>query len=212
MNARHLLLGMLIAAYASGAAAQSCWSPKGDIAPSLFADNKARNIGDTLTIIIVENITAKENRNTTTAQELDWSGKIKRVLFPNILSHTERHADGTVKATHMPEWAWNASREFKGGGTINNKKSVQARIAVRVIDVLPNRNLVVEGIRSVTIADEEQKMVLTGIVRPTDILFDNTVLSTQVADARIMFYGKGTLSNNQRKGWVTRLLEWVNPF
>ena len=211
MNARYLfLVALLSAVHSSYSAAQSIWSPKREIAPSLFADNKARDIGDTLTIIIVENTSAKEDRNTSTSQEVDWSGKITRLMYPNILRHQDRKTDGS-KNSYMPEWAWNAGRDFEGGGSINNKQSVSARIGVRVIDVLPNRNLVIEGTRSVLVADQEQKMVLTGVVRPTDIRHDNTVLSTQVADASIVFHGEGTLSSNQRKGWITRVLEWINP-
>jgi len=191
--------------------AQSCWSPNRSVAPPLFADNKARNIGDVLTILIVEQSSASKNQNTNTSQELDWSGKITRVIFPDWLKRTSHAPDGT-KAQYMPEWAWNKDRSFKGGGTISNAETVKARITVRVIDVLPNGNLVVEGTRSVTVADEEQKMVLTGVVRPTDIQPDNTVLSGFVADARILFHGRGTLSSNQRKGLITRFLEWVNIF
>lgn len=194
-----------------GRGQSSSWSSNRSIAPHLFADNKAQNVGDALTIVIVESSRASKSNNTKTNQELDWSGKITRVLFPEWLRHTTRNTDGT-KNQYMPEWAWGKKRDFQGGGTINNSETIQARITVQVIDVLPNGNLVVEGTRSVSVADEEQKMVLTGIVRPTDIQPDNTVLSSYVADARILFYGKGTLSNNQRKGLITRFLEWVNLF
>jgi flagellar L-ring protein precursor FlgH len=81
-----------------------------------------------------------------------------------------------------------------------------------VIDRLPNHNLVVQGTRRTAFSGETQDAVLRGIVRPEDIAANNTVFSYNVADATITFVSKGTVSNNQKKGWFTRLWEKVTPF
>jgi len=87
-----------------------------------------------------------------------------------------------------------------------------ARVAVRVIDVLPNHNLVIEGKRETSFSKEKQTVVLHGVVRAEDVSYDNTVMSYNVADATIKIDGKGTVSDSQNKGWFTRILDKVNPF
>jgi flagellar L-ring protein precursor FlgH len=83
---------------------------------------------------------------------------------------------------------------------------------VRVIDVLPNQNLVIEGKRQTSFGGETQDIILRGIVRPADITANNTVFSYNVADATIKFSGKGAVSETQRKGWFTRVWEKLTPF
>ena len=87
-----------------------------------------------------------------------------------------------------------------------------AHIAVKVIDVLPNRSLVVEGKRETSFSGEKQTIVLHGLVRAEDVASDNTVLSYNIADATIQIIGKGTVSSTQNKGWFTRIYDFVNPF
>jgi len=78
--------------------------------------------------------------------------------------------------------------------------------------VLPNRHLVVEGTRHTSFGGEKQDIILRGVVRPEDIAANNTVFSYHVADATIQIVNKGTVTDSQRKGWLTRLWEVVTPF
>ena len=81
-----------------------------------------------------------------------------------------------------------------------------------VVDVLPNGNLVIEGVHLVTFAGETQYVVLHGLVRPDDIVSNNTILSTNIADARIEFYNQGSLTDMQNRGWLSKLYEKLRPF
>jgi flagellar L-ring protein precursor FlgH len=85
-------------------------------------------------------------------------------------------------------------------------------VAVKVVDVLPNHNLVIEGRRETAFSSERQTIVLHGIIRPEDIASDDTVLSYNIADATISITGKGTVSDTQRKGWFTHAWDKVTPF
>ena len=107
---------------------------------------------------------------------------------------------------------FSAKSDFEGGGTINNSERIIARIAVQVVDVLPNHNLVIEGRRNTAFAGETQDAVLRGIVRTADITSANTVFSYNVADASIKFISKGSVSNVQKKGWFTRAWDKISPF
>jgi len=75
--------------------------------------------------------------------------------------------------------------------------------------VLANGDLVITGLRTIIVNGEEQKITLSGIVRPADILANNSVYSYNIADARIAFEGNGVVSSAQGPGWITKLLHWI---
>ena len=81
-----------------------------------------------------------------------------------------------------------------------------------IADVLPNGNLVLEGARRVSFSGETQHVVLRGIVRPADISPANTVLSTNIAEARLEFLSEGELSSAQKRGWLSKLYQALRPF
>ena len=112
----------------------------------------------------------------------------------------------------LPSMKFDSSHSFDGGGTINNNEQIVANVPVRVVDVLPNRNLVVEGTRHTSFANEQQDIVLRGVVRPEDISPTNTVYSCSVADATVKIINKGTVTESQRKGWFMQLWEKLTPF
>ena len=115
----------------------------------------------------------------------------------------------------MPEIdsvASGGATEYTGGGEIKNTQTIATRCAVQVIDTLPNGNLVVEGIREISFSKERQFASLRGIIRTYDVQADNTVLSSNVADARIEIVSEGTLTEAQKKGWLLRIGEKINPF
>ncbi|MEI6871259.1 MAG: flagellar basal body L-ring protein FlgH, partial [Verrucomicrobiota bacterium] len=97
-------------------------------------------------------------------------------------------------------------------GTLENKQVLTAEMTVQVIDVLPNGNLVIEGIRQVSFSKERQFMSLRGIIRPGDVSAGNTVPSGMVADARIDVVSEGSVSDAQKKGWLLRLDEKISPY
>ena len=112
----------------------------------------------------------------------------------------------------MPAANYNSDLKHDGSGAINNSESIVAHVAVKVIDVLPNKNLVIEGKRETSFSGEHQTIVLHGVVRSEDVTGANTVLSYNVADASIQIIGKGTVTDTQNKGWFTRIWDKLNPF
>lgn len=103
------------------------------------------------------------------------------------------------------------STSYNGGGSITNSQTVNSQAAVTVIDVLPNGNMVIEGVRLVRFSKEAQFASLRGIVRKADIQSGNTVLSTNIADAQVEFVSEGSLTDAQKQGWLLRLAGKVNP-
>ena len=94
----------------------------------------------------------------------------------------------------------NTSSKYDGSGSTTRKENLNATITARVVDVLANGNLLIEGRRNVMVNHEDQIIVLEGTVRPKDISADNLVNSAQIADARITYSGKGIVSDRQQSG------------
>jgi flagellar L-ring protein FlgH len=194
----------ILTAWCGTAQAQSLW--KDGASRSMVADKRAGQVGDILTIIVQENNTASKDQNTRTSKESGLNAAIEAFLYS---------PDASKLLTHngkMPAIKLNSKQNFEGGGRISNAEKVTARIAVRVIDVLPNQNLVIEGTRQIAFSGETQDAILRGVVRTADIAANNTVFSYNVADATIKYVSKGTVSDNQRKGWFTKIWEKVTPF
>lgn len=173
---------------------------------AMFADKKAHSVGDILTIIIQENNGATRQNNTTTSKKASANAGITSLLYGPTASGLL-----TKKGTY-PALNYNSDTEFAGGGQINNQETITAQMAVRVVDVLPNGNLVIEGRLHTAFSGEKQDAVVRGVARPDDIASNNTLLSYNIADATIQFISKGTITDNQRKGWFAKVWDKVSPF
>ena len=104
------------------------------------------------------------------------------------------------------------TNSFDGSGETSRDESMTASITARVIDVLPNGTLVIQGSREIKVNNENQRITLSGLIRPVDISPDNTILSSYVANARIEYSGSGSVSDKQRPGWLTRFVDFIWPF
>ncbi len=188
----------------ASAPAQSLWPA--NLSQSMFSDKRAAGVGDIITVIVAESSTATKNNETKTEKKSGLSAAITSFLYPQSAGGFLAHKG------QMPAMAYNSDLSHDGGGTINDSETVVAKIAVRVVDVLPNGNLVIEGRRQTSFSGENQTIVLRGVVRAADVASDDTVFSYNIADATIQIIGKGTVTDEQRKGWFTRIWDKLNPF
>ena len=186
--------------FQSAVQAQSLW--RDDVVRPMFADKRGANIGDIITIVVQENTTASKNNETKTEKNSGLTAAVSSFLYPGFLSYKGS----------MPAVQYSSDLKHDGTGAINNSETIVAHVAVKVMDVLPNHNLVIEGRRETSFSSEHQTIVLRGIVRPEDIGSDNTVLSQNVADATIQIIGKGTVTDSTNKGWFNRVWDKINPF
>ena len=172
----------------------------------MFSDKKAHAVGDILTVLIQESNGTTRQNNTTTSKKATMDAAIASFLYSPTASGL------LTKGGQMPALKYSSANDFNGGGQINNQETITARLTVRVIDALPNGNLIVEGRRQTAFSGEKCDAVLRGTVRADDIAANNTVYSYSIADASIQFISKGTLSDSQRKGWFTRVWDKITPF
>jgi len=174
-----------------------------------YLDNKARRINDVVTIQIAEISNASQQVSTKTSRDTNILASIVKFLG-SPLSFGLDNFWGKDKA-FAPEIESSAKSSHSGSGAISGSGKLTASIAARVIEVMPNGNLLVEGRKEVTVEREKRLIILNGIVRPADIEFDNTVSSDKVADARIEYVGKGVISDKQGPGIFHRFFDWIYP-
>jgi flagellar L-ring protein precursor FlgH len=220
-RAVYSLLG--IALIAATAHAGSLWRDGVTDERGMFADKRAKRVGDILTVVINENVGMTNSLNTTTAKQNSTGfagivGSVVNQFIANLPSAYLQHklgkgaATGALTTPTIPQLPVSGTDSYTGGGTITNSQTITGSAAVQVVDVLPNGNLVIEGLREISFSKERQFESLHGIVRPYDIQPDNTVSSTNIAGAQVQIVSEGTLTDAQKKGWLVRLNDKVSPY
>lgn len=186
----------------------SIYKPGFDV--RLFEDIKARRIGDILTIRLAESTDASKSNSTNIDKDTATN-----VTNPTILGASpEFNVPGFIPLDRTRnlslESNLSSDHSFDGSGSASQENELTGNISVSVVEVLPNGNLIVRGEKRVTINNGPEYIQLSGIVRPIDIQSDNTVLSTQVADATINYIGEGAVAESGFKGWLARFFS--GPF
>lgn len=191
MMKHHILLLLMIVSTAAACGQDM----RQNAARSLFADQKATQVGDAITILVVETSSASNDAKTTSSRQSDIS----------------LNASGQAGSSSMPTVGLGVGtgNSFKGQGETSTNGSVRAKLSARIDSVFPNGNLWINGVRTITVNGEEQTIRISGLVRPSDISPDNLVYSYSIADARISFEGNGIVSRAQGPGWITKLLHWL---
>jgi flagellar L-ring protein precursor FlgH len=166
---------------------------------SLFEDKRARRIGDVITIVLSESTTSSKKADTG----------ISKTDSVAIDAGTVLGATPKIGGVNM-ETSVNPKRDFTGAASADQSNKLTGTITVMVSDVLPNGLLEVRGEKWMTLNRGEEYIRLRGYVRPEDVLPDNTISSTKVADVRIAYSGTGELAQSNRQGWLSRFFssEW----
>ncbi|MCX7817065.1 MAG: flagellar basal body L-ring protein FlgH [Syntrophales bacterium] len=173
----------------------------------LFTDNKARYVNDTITIVIEES-SLGQNRATTNTSRTTTTGTSISALLGIDTSILKRNPNMGSSISVGGE----STNSLKGSGDTSRGSTLKAVVTGRVVKVLENGNLLIEGRKQITINAEDQYLIITGIVRPQDVTAENYVYSTSISDARIVFTGSGVINDKMRPGWGTRILDWIWPF
>ena len=159
---------------------------------SFYTDVKAQDVGDVVTVIIVEKTLASNSssiiteKETTVGTEGEGTGMLDFIPAFGL--------DGTV------------TKEHEGLGTTSRRGSIIGQMAAVVVEVTDSGNLVIQGEKQIVVNDETEILVLKGIVRPQDVSGDNVVISTDMASTEITYKGKGMVTNYSRPSILTRLL------
>ena len=175
---------------------------------SLYADHKARTLGDIVTITIAEEASATKQASTDTDRSSSMTAGIPHLFgLENskwITEHPKLDLTNLVEASY--------GNKFSGTGTTVRKEDLIASLTAQVIEVYPNGNLKIRGGKEVRVNNETQLIYMTGIIRPVDIMANNTIDSKHVLNANISYTGKGTISDKQKPGWLVRIFDNIWPF
>ena len=176
----------------------------------LFGDDKAKRVGDIITVTINETATSTQSATTDTAKSTALDMQTTNLLgLPSNLGVQNFLGMGTG---FDPTVNASVNNSNQGSGTVTRNGTLTGTISAIITEILPSGNFKIEGRRSVTVNHEEQIMVLRGVIRPQDINFDNTITSISIADASISLTGEGVVADEQRKGWLAKILNKVWPF
>ena len=168
---------------------------------TLMLDLRARSVNDILTVRVSENIVGSGTADSNLSKNSNASASM-----PGFFG-LEKKLPGFLDPTNLASTT--SDSKFKGAGSTSRASQLTAMMSARVAEVLPNGDLVLEGIREIDINGDRQIIVLTGTVRPTDVTRANAVLSSQIAQLRIRYYGRGLIKDNLKPGWLIRALNKI---
>ncbi|MCL2658343.1 MAG: flagellar basal body L-ring protein FlgH [Betaproteobacteria bacterium] len=166
----------------------------------LFEDRRARYVGDTITINLVERTQAAKNASTNASRSTSTSASIPLLskLPPKFLQGLDVSAG--------------SDNSLNGKGSSSADNNFTGTITVTVIDVLANGNLLVSGEKQLAINQGNEFIRFSGVINPANVTAGNTVNSVQVADARMEYRGSGYIDEAQQMGWLARFFQVISPF
>jgi flagellar L-ring protein precursor FlgH len=166
----------------------------------LFADLKARRVGDVLTITLNEATNASKSAVTKTAKTTSVANTGPTIFGKTITTH----------GVPILNTSMSGADSFDGEGSSAQSNSIVGALTVTVVDVQPNGNLVVQGDKTLKLNQGDEFVHIAGVIRPADIATNNTVTSDKLADAHISYSGKGAVDSSNRMGWLARFFN--SPF
>ena len=169
---------------------------------SLYQDHKARRVGDILTVVLSEQTDASKSATTNTSRDNAINLQAPTVMGNGII----------YEGNPLFQANADTSMEFEGAGDSAQSNSLSGSVTVSVVEVLANGYLQIRGEKIISLNQGDEFVKLSGIVRPSDIRSDNSVLSTQVADAQITYGGSGALADANQQGWLSRFFQKIWPF
>lgn len=177
-------------------------------AKSFFKDQRARSVGDILTVQI--EITDRAQLNNTTSRSRENEEKSNLTNFLGFEGKLASILPDAVSPSSLTDFG--SDSESSGTGRIQRQETVSLTVAAVVTDILPNGNLVIAGRQEVRVNYEVRELLITGIVRPEDIANSNTIQHTQIAEARISYGGRGQLTAVQQPRYGQQLYDILFPF
>jgi flagellar L-ring protein precursor FlgH len=211
LHTRFCLLVAALLMAASAVSAGSIWARAHRGTRNPYQDDKARAVGDVLTIIINE----KSSIETESSRTMDKSDKRGTTVTGGAKFDLLRGIDAvTGELFNLPELDVDidSSSEFDGSSEVTTDRSFVDQMTVLVEDVLPNGNLIVLGKRTREVDGEKEVIQISGVVRPSDVSYSNDVASSRVANFHIVYKHTGRENRYTRPGWLGQILSFVNPF
>jgi flagellar L-ring protein precursor FlgH len=208
-----LVLDLCSFAVSDSLLADSLWKKRVTVNYNLFDDNRAKRVGDIVTVDVSESTFIDNTEKSTTNNATSASASVDNNNFYNGVLHglsSGRNAELIDRPANT--FATDFTSDFSGKGTYDSTRAVSLKLTAMIVEVLDNGNLVLEGKRDVEVNKENYILKLTGIARPIDITTSNTISSSQMSNVTFALEGKGWLTRAGQKGWFHRVREILWPF
>ncbi len=213
----YMVCMLAITSLCSMAYGDSLWKKRVATTVNLYNDNRARSVGDIVTVLINESTELKGKETTDIGKQSSIDAKINadKFLTGVLKNHKSKFSE------YLPNIETDFKDSFKGDGSYASTRGVDLKMTALITDILPSGNLVVEGARTVSINKETYNIRLSGIARPIDIMdtfrdvdgvFRNVVRSTSLANASVTLEGKGFLTRAGKRGLFWRLRDIFWPY
>lgn len=163
---------------------------------SLYSDRRGRKVGDIVTVLVVESAKASNKSGTRTEKEQGVKASASK-------------GNGLLDFIPSLGFGAGASANYKGQGKTDREGTLKAKVTARIVKVLDNGNFVIEGSKIVEINSGREILKVSGIIRAEDIGRSNTVFSYNIADAKIVYTGNGSVYTGQRPGMLARFFSWL---
>ncbi len=186
-------------------AADSIWDRRDQRSGYLYMDNRARRVGDLLTVSVNENTGATNKEERNLKKDTAASAKLNLAASGNA-GGAGRAASGQMNGSNSSD------RTFQGSADFASERQLLDQMTVTVVDILPNGNLVIEGYRRRLIQNEMRLLRVSGVVRPNDIEIPNFVESRFIANFNVSYEGSGVESKFTNQGWLGRIGNKVWPY
>jgi flagellar L-ring protein FlgH len=173
---------------------------------AFFNDQRAHQIGDILTVKVNVNDTAEFQDQTQLTRSTTEDSQITNFIGANTIPNP---AKAVLPGSLLTA---DGNTQMQGNGSINRQDQLVTNIAAVVTQVLPNGNLVIEGKQEIRLNSEMRELLIAGVARPEDIQSDNTIDLPKIAEARVAYGGKGTLTNIQTQPWGQQVTNVILPF
>ncbi len=175
--------------------------------PGFLEDTRAVRVGDVVVVRIDEQANASGNATTKLSKSSSREAGVDALLgLVPALKQSHPDIDPAKLLSLL------GTSEFAGDGATTRKGQLTGNISVRVVQQMPNSDLFIEGTKVVMINHEEIHLYISGLVRQADILGDNSVSSSKIADAQVEYTGRGDVADTTSRGWLMKVLDFINPF
>ena len=187
------------------AGANSLWRPG---ARDFLKDQRAADVGDIVTVqVSMADSASLANQTQTTTANSEGANPFTFLGYENSLNKVLPKS-----ANPSSLWSFGSNSAVDGKGSLQRSEAVTINMAAVVTQKLPNGNLVIQGTQELRVNDELRQLSVQGVIRPSDIASGNTISSDQIAEARIVYGGQGTVSDIQKPRWGQQLFDLLSPF